>query len=455
MIPGLFGISLLSFLLVIHAPLDPLGDTCPTDNFRADPSEVADCRQREMERLHLNWPPFYLSLEPRAVPDTIHRLDPDTQAAARAMLARYGHWPSLANLYALAEDLKTECVKQYNTSAGDKKDSWWNIYQLMDQIVEQPDPQEMERLLTSIDTTASSISDSTLAQQLRALRATWVDASQAHHSWRAYVPKLVWHGTANRYHHWVGKVLTDFDFGESLQSEASATKTWGDALSLTLRFTLISLILAYGWAVPLGLWMARRSQGRETKALFGLLSGLEALPSFALGTLLILTLSNPKVLNWVRPLFDQDVPASMILPLVTYVLGALTTLTLITRYAALQVLNQDFIRTAKAKGLSIKQVMWRHVFPHTLIPLITTLSLNLPVVFVGSAVIERLFEINGVSREILRTFELGLLDLGMFMLVFSVSIVATLVGYLLGDILQSLVDPRIRLHTPQTPTKAR
>ncbi|HRV16258.1 MAG TPA: ABC transporter permease, partial [Spirochaetota bacterium] len=188
---------------------------------------------------------------------------------------------------------------------------------------------------------------------------------------------------------------------------------------------------------------------------------LYSLPSFWVALLLLKYLSGGDYLN-LFPLgglysdwFDQlnvlqkamDVIWHLILPVVTLTYGGFAFLSRYTRATMLEVINQQYIVTARAKGLSEKKVLFVHAFRNSLIPLITLMATMLPGLLGGSVVVESIFSVPGMG---MLAFESILSrDIPVIMAITSISAFLTLIGIFLGDIMYAIVDPRIRLEAQQ------
>jgi peptide/nickel transport system permease protein len=133
----------------------------------------------------------------------------------------------------------------------------------------------------------------------------------------------------------------------------------------------------------------------------------------------------------------------MVLPVVTLVVISVGSLMRHTRTNMLEVLRADYIRTARAKGLTQGQVVLRHGFPNTLIPLITVIGGSLPGLFSGALVTETLFGINGIGYTAYQAMVAGDIPFSMFYLTFLAAL--TLLGNLLTDVAYAIADPRVRL----------
>jgi peptide/nickel transport system permease protein len=227
-------------------------------------------------------------------------------------------------------------------------------------------------------------------------------------------------------------------------------------LPVTLLLSLTATVLAYLLAVPLGVFSALRA-GRRSERLvtFGLFV-LYSLPSFWVATLAIRWFCGLGQFDWFPlrglhsegwqawPLWQQfgDTVWHMVLPVICLTYGSLAALSRYQRVAMLDVIRKDFVRTARAKGLSPARVIWSHALRNALIPILTLLGLQIPFLIGGSVVIERIFNIEGMGLE---TFEaIRQRDYNWILIVSVMSAVLTMLGLLLSDILYAVVDPRMR-----------
>ena len=133
----------------------------------------------------------------------------------------------------------------------------------------------------------------------------------------------------------------------------------------------------------------------------------------------------------------------LVLPIVTLVVINIGSLMRYTRTNMLEVLNADYIRTARAKGLSERKVIYHHAFRNTLIPIVTIVGGSLPGLFAGALITETLFSLPGIGYVSYQSMVSGDIPFSMFYLVFLA--VLTLLGNLIADILYAVVDPRVRI----------
>jgi peptide/nickel transport system permease protein len=223
---------------------------------------------------------------------------------------------------------------------------------------------------------------------------------------------------------------------------------------VTVPLSLTSVLLSYLIALPLGILSAVRRGSVVDKVTTLFLFFLYSLPTFWAGLMLIL-LFGATGLDWfpVLGLHDKDADTfsrwqymldtmwHAVLPIVCLTYGGLAYLSRQMRVGMLEVVQQDFIRTARAKGLSEKVVIFKHTLRNSLIPVVTVFASILPILIGGSLIVEQIFTIPGMG---LYAFQ-GLVqrDYNVVMATATVSAFMTLIGYLISDITYAIVDPRI------------
>ena len=249
--------------------------------------------------------------------------------------------------------------------------------------------------------------------------------------------------------------LITLNFGDSWKYAVPVTEKFAQTIGVSVALGAIALIIEVLVAVPLGIFAARH-QNRlgDHLASFGALLGI-SLPTFFFATLLKLIFSVklgwfdlggltgrnfPALSPWGKFL---DVAGHLVLPVATLVTISAGSLLRHTRTNMLEALGADYIRTARAKGLSPGQVIRRHGFPNIRIPLVTLLGARLPGIFAGALVTETLFGLGGIGYTAYQAMVVGDIPFSMFYLSFLA--VLTLLGNLLSDILYAIIDPRVTL----------
>jgi peptide/nickel transport system permease protein len=249
-----------------------------------------------------------------------------------------------------------------------------------------------------------------------------------------------------QYLHWAGAALRG-DLGTSLWTGRPVAGEILTHLGPTLELTVLALILGAGLAVPLGCLMAQ-TRGRRADVLMrvGAIAGL-TIPSFWLGIVLILALSQlaPGFASLGYVPFAQDPVGNlqrMVLPAVALGLPILANLSRLVRSAMLDALGQDYIRTARAKGAREGLVVFKHALRNALIPFVTSVGIMTGYLLGGAIVVEQVFAIPGLGRLIL-----GAIAERNYPLIQATILVVT-VGFVLVnflvDLLYVVIDPRVR-----------
>lgn len=203
---------------------------------------------------------------------------------------------------------------------------------------------------------------------------------------------------------WVGWLtrLVHLDLGESLYSRRPVLDLIAERLPATLELTAAALALALLIALPLGTLAARHHHRPLDRLAMGFsLLGM-SIPTFWLGPLLILLFSLE--LGW-TPVSGRDGPTSLILPALTLGTALAAILARMVRGSLLEVLSEDFIRTARAKGLSEPAMLWRHALPNAWLPLLTVLGLQLGALLGGAVITETVFAWPGLGSLLVEAIQ--------------------------------------------------
>jgi len=202
-----------------------------------------------------------------------------------------------------------------------------------------------------------------------------------------------------RYLRWLSSAAQG-DLGISHRTKQPVLKELATHLPATLQIACAALAIALAIALPLGVVAAmRRGSWIDHAARVGALLGA-SLPSYWLGYLLILLFA--LLLGWL-PVAGRDGPGSMILPALTLGLGTAATLARLTRSSLLEVLGEDFVRTARAKGLSEWSVLWRHSLKASLLPVLTVTGIALGHLLGGAVIVEGIFAWPGVGNLLINS----------------------------------------------------
>lgn len=257
-----------------------------------------------------------------------------------------------------------------------------------------------------------------------------------------------------RYWIWL-KNLASFDFGESFTYEEDVVDVIMSKFPVSLQFGLISLILSYLISIPLGVYKAVKGGSKFDYMTSFVLFVAYAVPGFMLGILLIVYFSGGSFLD-IFPIgglysdfYDEmnswekivDRVYHFILPTICYTIGSYTTLTFLMKNSLLEEMQKDYVRTAKAKGLSDKIVYLKHALRNALIPIVTGIGGFLGIFFAGSLLIEKVFQLDGIG--LLGFNSILSRDYNVIMGLVFIQAALMLIGNIISDIAYVIVDPRI------------
>ncbi len=260
-------------------------------------------------------------------------------------------------------------------------------------------------------------------------------------------------GIIKGYLNWLG-ALCRFDFGISFKYSVPVIDVIKDNMGLSFIIALIATVFEFMIAVPLGITAATHQYSiRDYVVTILVMIGI-SLPSFFFGQILKDVLAMK--LGWFPPsgLTDASQTLSgvslmwdylrhLFIPILTVVILSIGSRMRMTRTNMLEVLNSDYIRTARAKGLKEEVVIYKHAFRNTLIPLVTSLAGLLPSLFSGAIITEQVFDLPGIGNLAFQAMSDGdipfIMGYNMFLALLSV------LGVLLADLMYAVVDPRVKL----------
>jgi peptide/nickel transport system permease protein len=258
------------------------------------------------------------------------------------------------------------------------------------------------------------------------------------------------------YPKWLGK-LVHGDLGESFTQHAPVGHVIQERIGATLLLTLSSLIISYLMAIPLGLYATARNGRWDERTVSVLLYMLYSLPAFvaalALQVLFAVQLHGTAfelpLFGMTSDHFNQlsfagkflDLFKHALLPVACFTYGSLAYYSRFILANMQEVIRQDYIRTARAKGVGYWRILYHHAFRNTLIPLVTLVGLELPALLSGSIILEQIFSWPGMGKLFFESIRMR--DYPTLMGLILMFSVLTLVGQLLADICYALVDPRV------------
>lgn len=477
-IPMLVAISLLSFIISINAPGDPverLSKAAGSEGSAEQQSGASKKIKQELrKKLGLDLPIFYLSITDLASSDTLYKVqDKYYKANLEELTHQSGNWNAVSNYYSSLLSLQKlhQLINAKNIVSNDSSLSLNSVNESVNQfgfeigsLLETSEEdivalkfEKMNYLLEN----NSFLSD--LEIPLSIVKNSRENLSINATRWKTFIPAVNWYGSKNQYHLWLlgngkdRKGLLRGDFGISyIDGQAIESKIW-QKVGISFSLSIISIFLAYIISIPIGIYSAYKKDSAADKGMSLILFILYSMPSFFVATLLLLQFANPDNLSWFPVSGIQDPTIFnpewslwmkmkhrapfLILPIITYTYGSFAFLSRIMRVGMIDVVSQDYIRTARAKGLGEKKVILKHALRNSLLPVITVFAAIFPMAIGGSIIIEVIFSIPGMGVEVYNS--ILNYDYPMIITVFTLSGFLTMVGYLVADILYAVVDPRI------------
>ncbi|MBK9083022.1 MAG: ABC transporter permease [Rhizobiales bacterium] len=252
-----------------------------------------------------------------------------------------------------------------------------------------------------------------------------------------------------RYVSWIGRFFTG-DFGISYTYSVPVRELIAERLTVSLPLALMAIGLSTAIAIPVGVYSAYRRGRFADVATMGVAQVGVSIPNFWLGLLFILVFAvglgwfpASGFAGWGGGLWPGL--RSLILPALALALPQAAILARVTRSSVLETLGEDYVRTARAKGLTQRAALWRHAVPNALIPVVTIIGLQFSFLLAGTIIIENVFTLPGLGRLIFQAIaqrDLIVVESLVTLLAFAVILVNFLV-----DLVYAAIDPRLRIAT--------
>lgn len=484
-IPTLIVISLLAFVISVNAPGDPVEQLLSSAESGTMTNTPTSSMQEEkeywMRRLGLDLPVFYFSIMPLSYPDTLYRItDRKERKAMTSLLRKHGNWSqiqayrlSLMKLYASNHFVITDSSTLLSYGKNDIREainrSNFTSLSLLSASGENIIHSKIKELETLYGKFAFFNTQKKLLGEAQRAHDEMVLSQQ---TWSNYVPVLHFYAQ-NQYHRWIfgdgnwltgkgstfSKGLIRGDLGMSYTTKMPVNEIISKRIGWSLFFALVSVVFAYLISIPIGIRAAVKHGSAFDRTSSIILFMLYSMPAFWLATLLLMVFANADILPWfpasgVKPITGYPEDAGFIekaklslpyivLPIIAYTYGSLAFLTRIMRVSMLEIVNQDYIRTARAKGLPEHSVIYKHALRNALLPIITVFANVFPAAIGGSVILETIFTIPGMGLETYQAIQTQ--NYPVVIGVFTLTGVLTLVGYLIADVLYVFADPRIAL----------
>jgi peptide/nickel transport system permease protein len=454
-IPTLLVISLLAFALSKMAPGDPVelllrAGSGPAEGDLLNAERIY---QETAALLGLDKPAFYFAISSQAYPDTLYRIpNKDHRSTLRNLIAQYGNWPLINEYYQRLKELEWHLQELPDTldpaAANQIRSRLRGLY------LRYEDAPIRSQLESMVKIAAGSGLPAASRQRVLDLKAAYWQITENPMRRLLHIPDIKWYGFDNQYHHWFTGFIQG-DLGISyIDSRPVATKL-KEALRWTLLLNGVAILLAYLLSIPLGVYSAVHRDSRFDRITTLLLFVLYSLPTFWIATLLVVFLTTPEygldlfptmgvgetspdVSFWSR---FWDRAYHFVLPVFCLTYGSLAFITRQMRGSMRDTLQKDFIRTARAKGLSERAVTWKHAFRNSLFPIITLFGAVFPAVLAGSVIIEVIFNIDGMGK--LTVDAITQRNWPVVYSVLMLGAILTMAGILLADVCYALVDPRV------------
>ncbi len=478
-IPTLFIITLLGFVISFNAPGDPvdkmLSAAGSDDASNSKISTRIEQKKFWRKKLGLDLPVFYFSLSSLSYPDSLYKIDDKNEKEALSRLIdKYGNWQYIHEYNKLIHQFEAQFIQLIADSAflsllknqGNFEQVTETRFEILslkynhDEYLFQLKTTKIRQCITQYFN-----GHVTIINLLHQLEKKHLELTLNKCTWKNYIPWIHFYGTKNQYHRWLfgdgeySRGLIRLDFGISYLTQQPVNTVIFNKIGWTLFFSLSSVLLSYIISIFIGLQITRYKGTFLEKTTSLSLFVIYSLPAFFFSVLLLMLFANPDVWNifpssGIKPVggypegsgIMDKIKLSLpyiVLPLICYTYSSVTFISRMITGSMSEAMQQDYIRTARAKGLSEKKVIYKHAFRNSLLPLITILANVFPAAIGGSVVLETVFTIPGMGYESYLAIQLQ--NYPIIIAVFTLTGMLTLLGFLLSDILYTLADPRISL----------
>lgn len=243
-----------------------------------------------------------------------------------------------------------------------------------------------------------------------------------------------------QYFTYLKDIVTKFDFGPSIKQRGrQVTDIIADGLKVSAKLGVIAAALALVVGIVLGAVAALRRNKLIDKIIMAITTALVSMPSFIMGSLLLILFA----VKWKLLPANGATTQGLVLPVITLSLSPMAYITRLTRSSMLDVLGQDYIRTARAKGVPGARIIFGHALKNSLIPVITYVGPMLAYIVTGSLVVEKIFSVSGIGRAFVNSITNRDYPLIMGTTIVLASLIVIM--NLISDILYKVADPRITL----------
>lgn len=398
-----------------------------------------------------NKPLFYFAITTAAHPDTLHKIiREERRITLKKLIGQHGNWEPIQRYYQqigsidkalFTSNKRSEALIKMRTSIKDL----YVIYKAA------PMEAKLDRLWT-----ASQDSSALEFQPLVQILKDHYQSMNTQATPNALlIPQINWYGRDNQFHSWFSNFIRG-EWGQSNRDRRQVIDKIAVRLPWTLAITIPAIFLAYILSIPIGVYTAVKKNSKFDQRLSTFLLLIYSLPLFWIGTMAVMFFTTPeygmKIFPsiWLESLSSDTSILSqigsnftrLILPIICMTYGSLAFISRQLRSSMIETLQQNYIQTARAKGLTESKVIWKHAFRNALFPLITIFANVLPAAFAGSLIVEYIFNIQGMGYLLFTSIKHS--DWQVVYVIIMISAILTIIGILLADMLYALVDPRVR-----------
>jgi peptide/nickel transport system permease protein len=463
-IPTLLIITFISFFLLSISPGDPVNHLLNNTNSSGglkSASELKKIRKEYKKQLGLDLPLFYFKIEQLSKPDTFYKICESTEIKVYTnLLKQTGNFYAVSKYITELDRVKNKIINELH-----KKNTYNN--QLNEHIEMYFQNNLCNYDINTIGIYIQSIQKKFIQLPLKnefnfnELQNKFNELKTKKTIYKNYIPKIIWYGKLNQYHQWLfgngnNKGIIRGDFGKSYIKNIPIKNILQEKIVWSLLFAFFSIVIAYFISIKLGTKLAANPESYFSKTLEKILFILYSMPAFFIGTLLILCFANPDVLqlfppSGIKPIEGYDENSNfiskfitsvpyLILPIICYAYSIIVYATKLTSTSLTQELKKDYIRTARAKGVSEKNAIRKHALKNSIIPIITTFSIILPSVMGGSVIIETIFSIPGLGLETVNAIISK--DYNLVIAITTLLSSFTIIIYLVADLINHIINSK-------------
>jgi peptide/nickel transport system permease protein len=446
---SLWIISVCLFFLQKNATVDVVmlqSKVRSNGSFYVHPLAAEKVYRAEAVRLNLDRPLFYFAMKPVMFPDTFYKVQyPEAVKVQKKLLLATGDWALVQTYF---QTLTAFYEKVAQTENGQVSIFW------KQQLQEMANTADLSVVKAACQ--ASDEMREPYIEELRKIEGLLIRLSYQSPSFFSWLPFPRWNGFDNQFHLWFSKIIHG-DIGISSRDGRPVLDKLKEAIPWTLWVNGLAILLAYMFAMPVGILMAVLPKSRWLRWINNFLLALYALPAFWVGSMLLFQATLPEygfsffsISGWSGlqregGFLSQPIPflLQLSLPVFCMSYGLAAYLTSYMQSTFSKVLKEPYMLFAKTKGISRTRLYFKHALPNALLPQIVFVAGIIPALITGSVVIEVIFNIPGMGRLFIDSMlSQDFTTVYSFVLLVSV---LTAVGLIVSDILLVVTDPRIRL----------